>query len=228
MQVRDVLLGGAVGRVEHVSCCFVSATRAVFEGDVGLARWKTHFFQPDRATWQDPAHGGGFAYGQLSHSIALTLWLTGLEARAVSAHRYSVKGIDLCNAASVLCSNDAVLSLGGAAAMPEGKEALLRLLITGTDGTMEIELDRDRAVLHRHDGVNPAFDIAPGQWKYHCQGPVHAVVDQALGRGANLTPGAIGAATVSVIAAMAASAKEGGRSVAVFRPDLSPTGQAKS
>ena len=226
-QVRDAVLAGAVGRIEHVACSFVSATRAVFEGDVGLARWQTHFFQPDRATWQDPAHGGGFAYGQLSHSIALALWLTGLEARAVSAHHYCVKGVDLCNAATVLCGNDAVLALSGAAAMPEGDEALLRLLITGTEGAMEVELDRARAVVHRHDGMNPSFETTPGQWNYHCDGPVHAVVDLALGRGANLTPGAIGAATVSVIAAMAASAKEGGCSVAVFCPDSSPVGEAR-
>ena len=216
-QVRQALLDGAVGRIEHLACSFVSATRAVFEGDVGLARWNTHFFRPARATWQDPANGGGFAYGQLSHSIALSLWLTGLDARAVSAHNYNLAGIDLCDAATVLCSGGAVMALSGAAAMPEGQRALLRLLVTGTEGVMEIELDRDRAVVHRHDGAKRDFAIAPGDWDYHCEGPVHAVVDAALGRGVNLTPGAIGAATVSVIAALVASSRGGGRSVGVFR-----------
>ncbi len=217
-QVRQALLDGAVGRIEHVSSSFVSATRAVFEGDVGLARWNTHFFRPARSTWQDPENGGGFAYGQLSHSVALTLWLTGLTATTVSAHNYCIEGNDLCNAASVLCQDGAVVSLSGAAALPEGQRALLRLLVTGTGGVMEIELDRDRAVLHRHDGANRDFGIAPGQWSYHCEGPVHAVVDMALGRGTNLTPGSIGAATVAVIAALQASSKNGGGSVAVFQP----------
>ena len=217
-QVRQALLDGAVGRIEHVACSFVSATRAVFEGDVGLARWKTHFFRPARATWQDPANGGGFAYGQLSHSVALTLWMTGLDARAVSAHNYDVEGIDLCNAASVVCAGGAVVSISGAAAMPEGRQALLRLIVTGTEGVMEIELDRDRAVTHRHDGADREFSVAPGQWNYHCEGPVHAVVDIALGHGSNLTPGSIGAATVSVIAALQASARDDGRSAEVFHP----------
>ena len=185
-----------------------------------------HVFRPARDTWQDPANGGGFAYGQLSHSVALTLWLTGLDALSVSAHNFNVDGNDLCNAASVLCANGSVLSLSGAAALPEGQRALLRFFITGNEGVMEVELDRDRVSLSRHDGENRLpLSISPGQWNYHCEGPIHAVVDLAQGRGSNLTPGAIGAATVSVIAALAASSKNGGNAVAVVQAaSSSPAG----
>lgn len=217
VELRQALQGGAVGRIEHVSCSFVSATRAVFEGDLGLARWQTHFFRPDKSTWQDADQGGGFAYGQLSHSIALLLWLTGLEANAVSAHNYPSGGIDMCNAASVMCSSGAVVSISGAAALPEGKRALLRFLITGSEGVMEIELDRDRAVLHRHDGSDRDFSVVPGQWVYHCEGPIHALVDRVTGASVNRSTGANGAATVSVIAALLESAKDGGISVDVLR-----------
>ncbi len=216
--LKQALQDGAVGRIEHVACNFVSATRAVFEGDVGLARWQTHFFRPDRATWQDPAQGGGFAYGQLSHSIALMLWLSGLEPQAVNAHNYRVGAVDICNAASVVCGNGAVLSLSGAAAMPEGQRALLRLLIAGTEGVMDVEIDRDHALLYRHDGAQRDLSVPTGQWNYHCEGPVNAVVDLAQGRGENLAPGRIGAATVSVIAAIQASAGNGGASTDVYRP----------
>jgi len=223
-RLRLELQGGAVGNIEHVSCSFVSATRAVFEGDVGMARWKTHFFRPDRSTWQDPSKGGGFAYGQLSHSIALTLWLTGLDARTVSAHNFSPGDVDLCNAASVLCGNGAVVSLSGAAALPEGGRAMLRLLITGTSGVLEMALDRDSAILYRHDCANHHYDIAPGQWAYQCRGPVNDIVDIALGKGLGLAPAHIGAATVSVIDAIVSSAKSGGCSVPVFHPDALSAG----
>ena len=226
--LKQALQDGAVGRVEHVACSFVSATRAVFEGDVGLARWRTHFFRPDRATWQDPAQGGGFAYGQLSHSIALMLWLSGLEPQAVNAHNYRVGAVDLCNAASVVCSNGAVVSLSGAAALPEGQRALLRLLIAGTEGVLDIEIDRDHAMLHRHDGAQRDLSVPAGQWNYHCEGPVHAVVDLAQGRGENLAPAHIGAATVSVIAAILAPAGNGGTSTAVYHPgDHGPAGATR-
>jgi len=217
-QVRQAVLAGIVGRIEHVACSFVSGTRAVFEGGVGLARWQSSFFRPSRDTWQDPAHGGGFAYGQLSHSVALALWLTGLQARAVSAHNVTIDGNDVCNAASVACSGGAVMSLSGAAAMPEGRRALLRLLVTGNEGVLEMELDRDRAAVYRHDGAHRNFDVHPGAWGYHCEGPIHALVELAQGRGENRTPGSIGAATTSVIAALVASAKAQGNSVAVFQP----------
>ncbi len=79
--------GGAVGRIEQVGCQFSSATRPVFSGTAGFERWQRSFFRPAITTWQDPAGGGGFAYGQLSHSIALLLWLTGLRAVAVNARQ---------------------------------------------------------------------------------------------------------------------------------------------
>ncbi len=214
--LKQALVEGAVGRIEHVACSFVSATRAVFEGDVGLARWQTHFFRPDRATWQDPAQGGGFAYGQLSHSIALLLWLTGLDPCQVSAYNHHSGAVDLCNAASVLCGGGEVVTLSGAAALPEGRRALLRLLVTGTEGVMDIEIDGDHALLYRHDGAHRDLSVAAGQWNYHCEGPVHALVDLAQGRGENLAPGHIGAVTVSVIAAIQSSAGHGGANTTVY------------
>jgi len=97
------------------------------------------------------------------------------------------------------------------------------LFITGNEGVMEVELDRDRVSLSRHDGEDRLpLKISPGQWNYHCEGPIHAVVDLAQGRGSNLTSGAIGASTVSVIAALAASSKNGGNAVAVVHPATTP------
>ena len=203
--IRDALAQGAVGRIEHVACSFVSTTRNVFAGDVGLNSWKTAFFRPNRATWQDPDNGGGFAYGQLSHSIALLLWLTGLEPERVSA-RAGGNPIDLTDAATVCFVGGATGSIDGAAAMPEGHRALLRLVIAGERGVMTVELDRDLAELRLDAGTVRRFDIAPGDWIYDCAGPVHALVDLAQGRGANCSPAEVGAATVGIIDAMRRSA----------------------
>lgn len=208
--IRARLAAGAIGRIEHVACSFVSATRAVFDGSVGLTRWQTTFFRPSIDTWQDPEHGGGFAYGQLSHSIALLLWLTGLEPRSVAAATFSPAGIDLADAAALTFADGAVATISGAAAMPEGHRALLRLHITGSDGVMSLELDRDTASLHLPGGITEQIPIAPGDWIYTCTGPVNALADLAHGKGENHAPAAIGAATVSVIAAMLASAHAGG------------------
>lgn len=215
--VRDAITDGGVGKIEHVMCSFVSVTRDVFLGNRGLSRWSTTFFRPDVATWQTPARGGGFAYGQMSHSIALALWLTGLQPCSAAGQVVAPEGNDLCDAASVLCENGAVMSLSGAAAMPEGQRPLMRLIVTGDQGVLHIDLDRDFAELRRHDGKYRRFEVPPGQWAYDCKGPPNALIDLAQGRGANLAPGEIGAATTATIEAILRSARAGGAAVEVVR-----------
>ena len=211
--IRDRLQGGVIGPIEHITCTFVSATRPVFEGTTGFARWQTTMFRPDRMTWQDPAAGGGFAYGQMSHSIALMLWLTGLEAQTVAARctgtGTGTGAIDLADAAVIGFTTGATAALGGAAGMPEGQRALLRLILSGSAGMMTLEFDRDEAAIHTNAGIE-RLPIAPGDWIYDCIGPVDALVDLAHGRGENLAPAATGAATVAILAAMHRSAQSGG------------------
>lgn len=209
VEVRDLLGRGSVGRIEHVMASFLSATRPVFEGAVGFKRWETSFFRPDRATWQSPGQGGGFAYGQLSHAIPLMLWLTGLDAVEVGARTLDKGGIDICDAATVLCAGGAVVSLSGAPAMPEGRRALMRLFVAGSEGLATVELDRDRCEILRDDGSESLIEVPAGSWSPHGAGPPDALVDLALGRGQNLSPGWLGARTVAVIEALLRSARDG-------------------
>ena len=204
-----------IGRIEHVACLFASATRPVFAGTTGFRRWTTSFFRPDITTWQDPTQGGGFAYGQLSHSIALLLWLTGLRPARASGSTWKQGGIDLHDAAILGFAEGAIGSIAGAAAVPEGGRARLRLFLTGEDGVLEIAVDLDRCVLERHDGIVEALEIPPDGWRYSCEGPVDMLVDLAQGSGVNRSPGEIGARTVEVIAAMLRSAEAGGATAAI-------------
>ncbi len=213
--IREALANGAAGVIEHVACSFVSVTRNVFAGDIGLNSWKTSFFRPSRATWQDPANGGGFAYGQMSHSIALLLWLTGLKPELVSA-RTAGDPVDLTDAATVRFAGGATGSIDGAAAMPEGHRALLRLTMSGTRGVMTLELDRDLGELRLDGGVVERFPVGPDDWVYNCRGPVHALADLAQGRGSNHSPAEVGAATVGVLDAMRRSASANGAMTAVY------------
>ena len=207
-ELRDLIRSGeAVGTIESVLCSFVSVTRSVFSGDKGLEKWKTTFFRPDRATWQDPAQGGGFAFGQLSHAVPLMIWLTGLEPRRVSARHVKEGEIDLCNAASVLFEGGAVGTIHGAAAMPENNRALMRFVVTGSEGIVIADVDRDWCEIRRHDGQNRVFAITPGAWMPESRRPTDALVDLALGQGANCSPGEIGATAVSLIAAMLRAGK---------------------
>jgi len=207
--IRRRLAEGVIGKIEHMTCTFVSATRPVFEGTTGFARWQTSFFRPDLMTWQDPANGGGFAYGQMSHSIALLLWLTGLRPESVAARSYGTSDVDLADAATVGFAGGAVAAIGGSAGMPEGRRALLRLILAGSAGMMTIEMDRDEAWILTQEGIE-RLPIMAGDWAYNCVGPVDALVELASGRGENRAPGEIGAATVEILAAMLRSSRAGG------------------
>jgi predicted dehydrogenase len=217
-ELRRRLAGGAIGRIEHVLCSFISATRDVFAGRRGLSAWETSFFKPDPATWQDWRRGGGFAYGQMSHAIALLLYLTGLKAQDVSARCFPGRGVDLCNAGTVNFAGGAIGSLSGAAAMPQGRRALLHLYVTGSEGMLAAEFDRDRCEILRFDGADNRLEIAPDAWVYRCDGPVNALVELARGTGHNASPGAIGAATTSIISALLRSSQKRGRPTPVFAP----------
>jgi predicted dehydrogenase len=208
--LRERIAGGVIGAIEHVMASFISATRDVFHGDAGLNSWKTTFFRPAKSTWQDPARGGGFAYGQMSHCLALMFFLTGLTPAAVSAQTFGLDQVDLADAGVLRLANGAVASLSGAAAMPQGNRALMRLFMAGSDGVLTAEFDRDWCEIRRNDGELERLDLKSGDWTYKCDGPVNALVDLALGRGRNLSPGHIGAQTTATIAAMLASARANG------------------
>lgn len=213
--LRQRIADGAIGQIEHVMASFISATRDVFAGETGLNTWKTSFFRPDRSTWQDPSRGGGFAYGQLSHSLALVYFLTALSPVSASAYNVMQQGVDLANSAAVRLSNGAVASISGAAAMPQGNRGLMRLFLTGSEGVMTVEFDRDFGEIRRHDGHNEVLNIATGAWIYNCKGPVNALADLALGQGQNLSPGAIGARATATIAAILASGRADGFAVPI-------------
>ncbi len=209
-ELRQKIADGAIGSIEHVMASFISVTRDVFHGDRGLDQWRTTFFRPEKSTWQDPTQGGGFAYGQMSHCLALMFFLTGLSPETVSAQTFGLDAVDLANAGAIKLSNGAVASVSGAAAMPQGNKGLMRLFIAGRDGMLTAEFDRDFCEIRRNDGTVERLDLGAGDWTYNCRGPVNALVDLALGQGSNLSPGRIGAETTATIAAMLASAKSNG------------------
>jgi predicted dehydrogenase len=214
--LRRRIADGAIGSIEHIMASFISATRDVFHGDAGLNSWKTTFFRPSKSTWQNPAQGGGFAYGQMSHCLALLFFLSGLAPATVSAQTFGLTEVDLADAGVVRLSNGAVASVSGAAAMPQGNRGLMRLFMAGSEGMLIAEFDRDHCEIRRNNGDVVRLDLAAGEWIYKCDGPVNALVDLALGHGANLSPGRIGAETTSTISAMLASARLNGMPQQIF------------
>lgn len=207
-RMRDMV--SRIGNIEHVVCHMASFTRAIFTGGA-LEQWKHIAIQPERATWEAPDSGGGFAHGQLSHALGLLYWLTDLRAASVrSILGNAPSGIDLHDAATVRFDGGATSVLSGSCGIPTGHGFEVDIRIFGSEGSVLLDIETQRLVLKLPDGQTETAEPAPGAWKYSCEGPASMLVDIALGRGMNQSPGHVGARAVETLHALVASGRENG------------------
>lgn len=207
-RMRDMV--SRIGNIEHVVCHMASFTRAIFTGGA-LEQWKHIAIQPERATWEAPDSGGGFAHGQLSHALGLLYWLTDLRAASVrSILGNAPSGIDLHDAATVRFDGGATGVLSGSCGIPTGHGFEVDIRIFGSEGSVLLDIETQRLVLKLPDGQTETAEPAPGAWKYSCEGPASMLVDIALGRGMNQSPGHVGARAVETLHALVASGRENG------------------
>jgi len=219
-EAKRLMNDGIVGRVDYALCHMASPTKEFFGGgsvDV-MSQWEPTLAKPEPATWQAPENGGGYAHGQVTHSSALLMWLTGLRAQQVSARITGPDSpVDMYNAASVTFEGGAIGTISGAATLPANDPFQVDLRVFGTDGTLLIDMERERMVVRRHDGSHHETPIEPGSGAYDCNTPPGRFIDVIRGEASNDSPGELGARTVELISAMFASSEAGGAVTPVYR-----------
>lgn len=216
-EAKTLLDQGAVGEIEYVLCHMASPTMSLIGGKgAPPSQWTPTIAAPDPNTWQNPAQGGGYAHGQVTHSSALLFWLTGLRAQEVTCRMAAPNvQVDLYNAATVVFTNGAVGTISGAATLPDGAKYQVDLRIFGKDGTLLVDVERERVALRRHDGANQALAIPPNAGDYECDVPPNRFIELIQGHGHNQSPGEVAARSVELIDAMFRSAGQGGQPVKV-------------
>ncbi len=214
---KALLDQGVVGPIEYVLCHMASPTMSLIGGKgVPPSQWAPTIAAPDPSTWQNPAQGGGYAHGQVTHSSALLFWLTGLRAQEVTCRMAAPNvQVDLYNAATVTFTNGAVGTVSGAATLPDGAKYQVDLRIFGRDGTLLLDVERERVEVHRHDGENQQLAIPINAGDYECDVPPNRFIELIQGHGVNHSPGEVGARSVELIDAMFRSAGQGGKPVGV-------------
>ncbi len=211
---REKLLAGRIGKIEYVVCHMGSALRSLYMGQ----SWPYTLDNiPDpKLYYSDPKiSGGGQGYSQLSHSVALMLWLTGLQASEVFAYMSGPGApVEMYDALVAKFEGGAIATISGAGTQPPSRpKHEMDLHIYGSEGELSIDLDRERLDVIRNDGENFHLDVKPGDGDYTCDGPVNRFVDLILGKSSeNLSPGEIGARTIELIEAAY-------RSVASHQPE---------
>jgi predicted dehydrogenase len=212
--VRDALEAGAIGLVESINVLFASMARELYRGRPESYRDALGYplNAPGDSTYSDRAiAGGGQAQTQLTHSTALLLWLTGLEPAEVSAFTADFElSVDLVDAVAVRFAGGAIGTLASTGAVLPGQDELLEVRLFGEEGHVRWDVIDGRASIHEGASVRTLPVPAPAD-RYPEAGPVGNLVEVALGREPNGSPGEIGARTVALIDAMYAAARDGTR-----------------
>jgi hypothetical protein len=99
--------------------------------------------------------------------------------------------------------------------LPSGVKFQVDVRIFGSEGVLNLDIDRERLDLFRHDGNHRAVTVEPGQGEYDCYGPPNRFVELIKGQGTNISPGETGARSVELLDAMFESVAEGGVPVRV-------------
>lgn len=214
---KALMAQNVVGKVEYVLCHMASPTLSLIGGKgAPPSQWTPTIAEPDPNTWQNPAQGGGYAHGQVTHSSALLFWLTGLRAQEVTCRMTAPNAkVDLYNAATVTFTNGALGTISGASTLPDGSKYQVDIRIFGDEGVLLLDVERERVELRRHDGRNEALTIPPAAGDYDCDVPPHRFIELIQGHGSNDSPGEVAARSVELIDAMFRSAIAGGQPVAV-------------
>jgi predicted dehydrogenase len=214
--------GKGIGTVEQVMVSMSSVTRELLS-NTGTYMDSAGDVPPDPSTWTDPRlSGGGYAQAQLSHALGLALWLTGLRGEEVFAFMSAPLSapVELHDAISVRYEGGAIGTItgGSAHAGADGGKHHLEVRAIGSEGQLLVDVGREAVWLYNRDVDDLKLAVEADGGRYDCIGPVHALVDRALGRPVeNCSPLELGARTVEILDAAYRSAASG-RVARVQRP----------
>ncbi len=202
-----------IGDVEQISITMSSQTRELLS-DTGAYPDASPDTVPESRTWTDPAvSGGGYGQAQLSHALALALWLTGARVRGAFGLMSSLGArVELHDALALSLDGGGIASVGGASAFTgaDGNKHHLAVEAVGSAGQFHVDVFRERVSLFRPDTGQTDLPVQPGEGAYDGALATQRLVDLALGRSVdNPAPGELGARTVEALELAYRSAASG-------------------
>jgi predicted dehydrogenase len=199
-----------IGNLVHATCTTATATTELFSG-LQPPPTRAHLFRPAASTWADPSRAGGYAWGQLTHALGLFFLLVDQAPTGVFARMsLSEAGVDLSDAAVLELDSGASVVISGNGRLPRGRRKQVDIRLFGTEGTLLLDLERERLEATRFDGRAYAEALSEGDGDYGVSELVHGFVDLCAGQPfQNYASEHIGAKAVQVIDAMHRSARSG-------------------
>jgi predicted dehydrogenase len=211
--VRDAIAGGEIGPVEYVTSTFASVVREFYRRNPDAYRdaFGYELTSPQPETYARPDEGGQ-VYTQMTHSLSLLLWLTGLTPHTVSAFTANFElDVDLVGAAVIRFENGALASVGSTGGVLKQHEEILTLDVYGQDGHVLFDVNRGHAVIHAETARS--LDRPTPAERYPESAPADNLVGVICGTEPNHSPAELGLATAVLLTAIHQSAREGGTPV---------------
>ena len=156
-RARQVIQSGELGEVEYLDSVFASDMTQFFGGQVSRDNppIRTAFKVHGPSEHYNDPHllGGGQGHLQLTHSVGLLFYVTGLRARRVQAQMNNLgRKVDMVDAFSVSFENGAVGQVGGTGNSTYGHR--LALTVYCTDGCILMDSLTRAAFIRGKDGRN--------------------------------------------------------------------------
>jgi predicted dehydrogenase len=218
---KNLLLEERLGPITSVTGYMSSCLTDLFSGREGYGVIDVGGFpvEAETDTWAKADAGGGYLYGQLTHLLALGLWLVPNEPEDVFARAHLLgNGVDLDIQVSVALAGGVIGSFSGQGHEPWGRRHACDVRIAGERGVLMLDFDRVQAQLLLEGDreraqwltIEPDPPAAEPDAEYTCDGAAQFLVDTCLGRETkNPAPLDLGVRTVAVMDAASRSANIG-------------------
>jgi len=211
---KQLAVDPGVGEVEQLSLVMSSPTRELLS-NTGAYPDASPETLPEPRTWTDPAlSGGGYGQAQLSHGLALALWLSNESVTGTFALTSAPLGapVELHDAIAVRLAGGGIGSVAGASSFTGADENKhhLQVEIIGSAGQLLVDVFRERVALFRPDSGQTVVPLPAAAGAYDPSLAVARLVDLATGRSiVNPAPGELGARTVEALELVYRSAASG-------------------
>jgi predicted dehydrogenase len=221
LRARQWIAEGRIGSIHYVQSFFGSSPVNLYRGDpeadVYAYGGGDSFDGPLKTTYSEPRlAGGGQGQTQLTHSIALLLFMTGLEPERVAAFmdRQSI-AIDVVDALSIRFRGGALGVIGSTGAVtPVTHTDTLEYIIHGSAGHLHFDVMDGSLRLYSTDG--PLEEpVLPAADRYPMASPARNLIELAQGWGTNGSPASFGQRTVEILHAAYQSAEMDGTAMSV-------------
>jgi len=207
--------GGGLGEVEHIMIDMSSAARELLAVGRPYDAGST-VATAQAETYMDPAvSGGGYGQAQLSHALGMALWMAeDVQASEVFAFTSAPLDapVELHDAISIRFSNGGIGTASGTSLHLgyDNNKHILAVRVIGASGMISVDVGRELVYWYADEERSLQLELDEHAGDYDCDGPVHTLVDLALGKDVrNCSPGSVGARAVEITEAAYRSARTG-------------------